>query len=233
MFMLNHAVAEYRNQQNNQNQPTEEIIMTTKTIITTGTLLLSLCVAEAQPAADTFAPRSDGFIRDWLVFAPIMLPSDTDGAQAIDKNQLPDEAALKPKAGDKATVGAKELTWKKVKGSDYYLDFNEIAKEQTDKATAYAVCYVRCDTERTNLSLKMGSNDQGKVYLNGKALLKTSEPRSLDQDSDVARKVTLNQGVNVVVFKVVNDGGQDWQGCLRFTEANGKAVTDLAIRLEP
>ena len=74
MFMLNHAVAEYRNQQNNQNQPTEEIIMTTKTIITTGTLLLSLCVAQAQPAADTFAPRSDGFIRDWLVFAPIMLP---------------------------------------------------------------------------------------------------------------------------------------------------------------
>jgi hypothetical protein len=202
-------------------------------MITTGALLLSLFAVQAASGADEFAPRSDGFIRDWLVFAPIILPSDTDGAQAIDKSQLPDEAALKPKAGDKATVGTKELTWKKVKGSDYYLDFNEIAKEQTDKAAAYAVCYVRCETERTNLSLKMGSNDQGKVYLNGKSLLKASEPRGLDQDSDIARNVTLNKGVNVVVFKVVNEGGQDWQGCLRFTEANGKAVTNLVLQLEP
>ena len=207
--------------------------MNTKMMMTTGALLLSLFAVPAARGADEFAPRSDGFIRDWLVFAPIMLPSDTDGAQAIDKSQLPDEAALKPKAGDKASVGGKELTWKKVKASDYYLDLNELVKEQTDKAASYAVCYLRCDTERTNLSLKMGSNDQGKVYLNGKVLLKASEPRGLDQDSDVARNVTLNKGVNVVVFKVVNEGGQDWQGCLRFTEANGKAVTNLVIRLEP
>ena len=207
--------------------------MTTKTIITTGALLLSLLAAHAESGSDEFAPRSDGFIRDWLLFAPIQLPSDTDGAQAIDKNQLPDEAMLKPKVGDKASAGGKELTWKKVKVADYYLDLNELVKEQTDKAAAYAVCYVRCDTERTNLSLKMGSNDQGKVYLNGKVQLKASEPRSLDQDSDVARNATLNKGVNVVVFKVVNEGGQDWQGCLRFTEANGKAVTNLVIRLEP
>ena len=207
--------------------------MTKKTIVTTGALLLSLFAVQAEPGVDEFAPRSDGFIRDWLLFAPIMLPADTDGAQAIDKNQLPDEAALKPKAGDKASVDGKELIWKKIKGADYYLDFNELAKEQADKAVAYAVCYVRCDTERTNLSLKMGSNDQGKVYLNGKVLLKASEPRPLDQDADVARNVTLNQGVNVVVFKVVNEGGQDWQGCLRFTEANGKAVTNLVIRLQP
>jgi hypothetical protein len=79
----------------------------------------------------------------------------------------------------------------------------------------------------------MGSNDQGKVYLNGKLLLKTSEPRGLNQDDDVARNVTLNKGVNVVVFKIFNEGGNDWQGCLRFAEANGKVVTNLVLRLEP
>ena len=207
--------------------------MNAKSMIATGVLLLSLFEVQSIVGAEEVAPQKDGFIRDWLLLAPIQLASDSDGEEAINKNQLPDEAMLKPKVGDKASAGGKELTWKKVKVADYYLDLNELVKEQTDKAAAYAVCYVRCDTERTNLSLKMGSNDQGKVYLNGKVLLKASEPRSLDQDADVARNVNLNKGVNVVVFKVVNDGGQDWQGCLRFTEANGKAVTNLVIRLEP
>jgi hypothetical protein len=79
----------------------------------------------------------------------------------------------------------------------------------------------------------MGSNDQGKVYLNGKVLLKTSDPRTLEQDSDVANNVMLKKGVNVVVFKIFNEGGSDWQGCLRFTDANGKPVTNVAIQLEP
>jgi hypothetical protein len=79
----------------------------------------------------------------------------------------------------------------------------------------------------------MGSNDQGKVYLNGKPVLKATDPRALDQDADVARNLTLNKGMNVVVFKIFNEGGEDWQGCLRFTETNGKAVTNLVVQLEP
>ena len=93
--------------------------------------------------------------------------------------------------------------------------------------------YVRAEEERKNLRLKMGSNDEGKVFLNGKLLLKTAEARALDQDSDTARDVTLNKGINVVVFKIFNEGGSDWQGCLRFTDASDKAVTNLVIRLEP
>jgi hypothetical protein len=165
--------------------------------------------------------------------APIQLAADADGAEAIEKNQIPDEGLLKPKAGDKVTVRGKEMTWKKVKASDYFLDLNAICNAETEKAMAYAVTYVRADEERKNLRLKMGSNDEGKVFLNGKLLLKTSEARALDQDSDTARDVTLNKGINVVVFKIFNEGGSDWQGCLRFTDASDKAVTNLVIRLEP
>jgi len=207
--------------------------MNRKSIIATSVLLLSIFPVQSKAGPEEFAPRSDGFIRDWLLLAPLQLESDADGAVAIEKNQIPDEGSLKPKAGDKATAGGKEFTWKKVKASDYYLDLNELVKQQTEKTVAYAVCYVRAEAERKDLQLKMGSNDQGKVYLNGKALLKASEPRTLEQDADVARNVTLSKGVNVVVFKIFNEGGSDWQGCLRFTEANGKAVTNLVIRLEP
>ena len=113
------------------------------------------------------------------------------------------------------------------------LDLNGILNQQTEKTVGYAVAYVRSEAERTNLELKMGSNDEGKVYLNGKLLLKTTEPRALQQDDDVARDITLNKGVNVVVFKIFNEGGSDWQGCLRFTDTKGKAVTNLFIRLDP
>lgn len=196
-------------------------------------VVLSFFSLQYGVRAGEAAPGSDGFIRDWLVLAPIQLASTADGAEEIDKNQISDEATLKPKADDKAKVSGKELTWKKVKASDYYVDLNEIVKEQTEKTVGYVVCYVRTEEERSNLQLKMGSNDQGKVYLNGKVVLKATEPRPLDQDSDVARNVTLNKGVNVVVFKVFNEGGEAWQGCLRFTDARGKPVTNLAIQLEP
>src|SRR2546428_6942677 len=163
--------------------------MKTKTIITTGVLLLSLFTVQSKEGPEEFAPDKEGFIRDWLVLAPIQLESDADGAQAIEKSQIPDEGTLKPKAGDKATVGGKELTWKKVKAKDYYLDLNGIVTQQTEKTVGYAVCYVRAEEERKDLDLKMGSNDQGKVFLNGKLLLKTSEPRTLEQDNDAARKI--------------------------------------------
>ena len=206
--------------------------MNTKLMFTAG-VLMSLFTVSSAPGADQSAPRSDGFISDWLVLSPIQLESDADGAAAIEKNQIPDEGNLKPKASDKVTVGGKELTWKKVKASEYYLDLNELAKTQTEKTVGYAVCYIRVEEERKDLQVKMGSNDQGKVWLNGKLLLKTTEPRGLNQDDDVARNVTLNKGVNVVVFKIFNEGGSDWQGCLRFTDASGKAVKNLVIRLEP
>ena len=201
--------------------------------IITGALLLGLLAVPCQAGSDEFAPRSDGFIRDWLLLAPIQLAADADGAEAIEKNQIPDEGLLKPKAGDKVTVRGKELTWKKAKAADYFLDLNAICNAETEKTVGYAVTYVRAEEERKNLRLKMGSNDEGKVFLNGKLLLKATEGRALDQDSDTARDVTLNKGINVVVFKIVNEGGSDWQGCLRFTDASDKAVTNLVIRLEP
>ena len=202
-------------------------------MVTTGALLLSMMAVQTKAATDEFKPDKEGFIRDWLLLAPIQLASDANGAEAIEKNQIPNEGDLKPKAGDKVTVAGKELTWKKVKATDYFLDLNAILNAQTEQTVGYAVCYVRSETERSNVQLKMGSNDEGKVFLNGKLLLKTTEGRTLEQDSDTARNLTLNKGVNVVVFKIFNEGGSDWQGCLRFTDASGKGVTDLVIQLEP
>src|SRR5436190_20965746 len=107
--------------------------MKTKPIVMSGVLLLNVFAAATLLSAEGYALRSDGFIRDWLLLAPIQLESDADGAMAINKSQIPDEGMLKPKAGDKVTVAAKQLTWKKVKSSDYILDLNATLNQQTEK----------------------------------------------------------------------------------------------------
>src|SRR6185436_16204817 len=100
--------------------------MNTKSIMATGVALVSLMAFQFKLTAEDFAPDKEGFIRDWLILAPIQLAPDTNGGEAIDKNQIPDEGLVKPKAGDKVTVSGKELSWKKVKASDYILDLNAI-----------------------------------------------------------------------------------------------------------
>jgi len=182
-------------------------------------------------AADA-KPDDEGFIRDWLMLAPSPLPADAQAGDEIDKKQIADEGAIKPKAGDKQKIGDKELEWKAVKAKDYYLDFNKTLGSDNTEVLGYLVAYVVCEKEMADLTLTMGSNDQGKVYLNGKELIKFDQTRTIDKDSDKAEKVTLNKGVNVIVFKVINQEN-DWQGCVRFKDKDGKGVTGFVVKTGP
>jgi hypothetical protein len=195
-------------------------------------LSATLLVAGAAFAAEEFALDNEGFIRDWLVLAPIPLETESNGAEEIDKQQLKDEGQIQPKAGDKATANKKELAWKKVKAKDYFFDFAEILGNLTEQSIGYAAAYIVADADMPGLTLLMGSNDQGKVYLNGKELVKFAETRTIDKDLDKADNVTLNKGVNVLVFKVINEMN-NWQGCIRFTDKAKAPVKNIKIRLEP
>lgn len=186
----------------------------------------------AQCADAPLKPDDKGFIRDWLLLAPIALGSENAGAEEIDKQQVPDEGALKPKAGDSVTAGGKSLKWRAVKAKDYFFDINEVLGAVNENVAAYAVVYVVAPKEVTGAQLFMGSNDQGKVYLNGKEVVKFTETRTLDPDTDKAANLTLKAGVNVVVFKVINENN-NWQGCLRFTDAAGKPLPGLTVKLAP
>ncbi len=145
----------------------------------------------AQAADAPLKPDDRGFIRDWLLLAPIQLAGENTGADEIDKQQVPNEAALKPKAGDNVTIGGKALKWRAVKAKDYFFDVNELVGGMHENVTAYAVAYVVAAKDVTGAQLLMGSNDQGKVWLNGKEVLKFAETRTLDPDTDKATGLTL------------------------------------------
>ena len=50
--------------------------------------------------------------------------------------------------------------------------------------------------------------------------------------SDVVEGVELKAGINVLVFKVVNEGA-DWMGSIRFTDADGNPLKGIKITLTP
>ena len=195
--------------------------------------LVALALAGLAPAAaQNGKPDAEGFIRDWLVLAPFPVPGAA-GADELDKQQFAEEAQPAAKEGAKQTVAGKELAWKKVATPEFFIDFRKLHPDQGEYVVGWAVAYVVSPDEKTGLTLRMNSNDQGKVYLNGKELVRFADTRTLEKDAeDTAANVTLKKGVNVVVLKVVNEEN-NWQGSVRFMNAAGKPVTDLKIQMQP
>ena len=194
-------------------------------------VLALLALIASSAAAQNGKPDSEGFIRDWLVLAPLSI--EGSGAEAIDKKQFAEEAQPAAKEGSTQKVGGKSLTWQKTTTPAFYIDFRELHPNQAEQVCGWAVAYVVSNDEKSGLTLKMNSNDQGKVYLNGKELVKFTDTRTLEKDAeDSAAGVTLKKGVNVLVLKVVNEEN-NCQGSVRFMNAAGKPVTDLKVETKP
>jgi hypothetical protein len=190
-------------------------------------------LAGALRADDTDnKPDDEGFIRNWLVLAPLPFGEAQNGTEALGKEQVAGEAKLKPKEGEKVKAGDKELEWKAVKLDSHLLDINAFLGNQTEDSVAYAVCYVMAPEDVKDVVMKTGSDDQSKVYINGKEVFKNETARPAEKDQDTTENLTLNKGVNVVVFKIVNEK-IDWSGCLRFTDKDGNPIKNLKVQLKP
>src|SRR3954469_1681248 len=193
--------------------------------------LLMLVPSNVSRAAD-YSPDDEGFIRNWLMLAPIKLAQENNGAEEIDKQQIKDEGKIQPKEGEKTKAGDAELTWKAIKAAEAFFDVNEILGSPTENAAGYFVPYINVPAEKKDVTLLMGSNDEGKVYLNGKEVVKFDGSRTFEKDTDKAEGLTLKKGINTIVFKVINENN-NWQGAIRFTTKDGTAIKDFKVQLTP
>lgn len=203
-----------------------------KNLFSTAALALLHCLAVSNArAADAFKPDAEGYIRRWVMLAPISLPEGETGAEAIFKEQIKGEAALQPRAGDKVKVGGKELTWQNITASTNYFDFTAMVKTLNEREAGYAVTYIESETEQSDVIMAVASNDEGRIYFNGVDIYVFGEPRTLMLDADKG-KVTLKKGLNVVVFKIINEQG-NWQGAMRLLDKGGAPLRDVKIKLSP
>ena len=192
-------------------------------------LIVAVLSVFVSSTPQTSAPDADGFIRNWLVLAPIAIEGES-GATEIDKDFLKGEAGIAPRAGDKVMVGGQALSWTAHQTSDYFIDFlQSFGKTRGEYVAGYAVAYVVADDEM-KVTLALSTNDQGKAWINGKQVFAFTETRTLEKDADRV-EVTLNKGQNVLVLKVINEVN-NWQACARFMK-DGAAVKNLKISLTP
>jgi hypothetical protein len=182
-------------------------------------------------AAEVFKPDAQGYIRNWLMLAPIPLPEERSGADLILQDQIRSERTLQPKPGDTIKINEKEFTWKPIEAATNYFDFNAILKSVNDHKVGYMATYIQCDRELPGVIIAVGSNDEGRIYFNGVDIYAFNEPRPLELDADKGR-VTLKKGLNVIIFKVLNEQNS-WQGAMRFLDKSGAPLTDLKIKLSP
>ncbi len=174
-----------------------------------------------------------GAIKEWLVIAPIEFAAGQSAAEAVDAEQIEDEARLRPKAGEGVSIVDGELKWQEVGQEDYVISFTEIlGRNLVNQCVAYAVCYIQSEDEQCNLQMLVGCDDQSKVYLNTKQVYKSSVGRGFLADRDTVPGIALNAGLNVLVFKVVNEF-VDWKGSIRFTDALGDPVKGIHVTLNP
>jgi hypothetical protein len=191
--------------------------------------LIGTLLVPAPALQQTFNLDEEGFIRNWLVLAPIPMEGDS-GAVEMDTDLLMGEAKVRPRAGDKQKIVDLELPWQPHQTAGYFIDFRQsFGQTQGEYVVGYALAYVIAEQDM-NVTMLLSTNDQGKAWLNGKEIFKFAEARGLQRDSDRV-DVQLNKGQNVVMLKILNEVN-DWQGCLRFVQ-NDVPVKNLKISLTP
>lgn len=189
-------------------------------------LQTSITSAAATPGLD-----AKGYVRNWVMLAPIPLPERGSAGDLLLREQIKDEASLKPQAGDTIKINDKELTWKNITTTANYFDFNLILDSLNDWAAGYMATYIECEQDIPDVMISVGSNDQGRIYFNGIDIYAFTTARPLEIDADKG-KIKLNKGLNVIVFKIINESNS-WQGSMRLTDMAGAPLKGIKVKMSP
>jgi WD40 repeat protein/serine/threonine protein kinase len=190
---------------------------------------LSRQQAAADQEARELTARDPGAISQWLVLGPLTFLDYS--ATRLAEEQIVDEAGLHPSAGQSTRAGASDWVWQTVQLDDYRIDFERVFKLKAPWSVAYLVAYIESDAAQTNLSMRIGGSE-AKVHLNGKEIYRYDKPRKYIADQDVVGGLTLNAGLNVLVFKAEFEYNVD-KASIRFTDAAGEPVKGINVTLTP
>ena len=184
--------------------------------------LAKFCLAHGLTEKAATYINKVGFIAEsaWLTLGPF---DNTEGV-GYNTAYIPEDATqVDTTASYDGADG--QVSWKK--RNDATLDgFVNFGKD-VNWRVAYAYVTITSPDER-KAQLRFDSDDQGKVWLNGK---KVYAHRRRNRGAVIDRRtipITLNSGKNSILVKVCNETSS-WGFYLRITDTDGKPFDDLEI----
>ena len=169
--------------------------------------------------------RQTGIIHEnvWLILGTF---DNTDGI-GYNTAYIPEDTTQIDLTAKYEGVG-EQISWKKFTDDafDGYIDFGK----DINWRVSYAWTTVTSPDER-EVQFRFGSDDQGKIWLNGKEVFANPNGGLVKIDSDTI-PVTLKAGKNTILVKVCN-GELSWGFYFRITDADGKPFEDLQINDVP
>ena len=188
-----------------------------------------------RPASPAKPAGADGFIQRWLLLEPIGVPGQlTESAvrTAVEKDfSVP--ATPFPHDADKLKIGDSELAWHAVDTLNYNVNLYHFAyalNKPTTNVLFWAVTVVNAPREMSNVRLAIGSNAASVWWVNGREAAALYNDRQAVIDDGVSRRLTLNQGANVIRAAIVNAGGAT-DFCARFIDENDRPIKMLTATL--
>jgi hypothetical protein len=189
----------------------------------------------ARPTSPAKPTDAGGFIQRWLLLEPIRVPGQlTESAvrTAVEKD-FPVPATPLPHDGDKPTVGDSQLTWHAVDTVNYNVNLHHFAyalNKPTTNVLFWAVTVVNSPRQMSGVRLAIGSNAASMWWVNGREATALYNDRQTVIDDGVSKRLTLNQGANVMRAAIVNAGGAT-DFCARFLDENDRPIRTLTATL--
>lgn len=166
-----------------------------------------------------------GTVTDWLIIGPFPSDEQFAGHNAV----YPPEQELKLDATYDG--GFSDVRWQEYHGADGKASVDlKAALEPGENVCAYALCYVTTP-EETQAQVRIGTNDSGKVWLNGRQIFDYPGESGMILDRNVV-PVTLPAGTSPVLVKVCN-GLLNWGFVFRLTGLEGEPLEGVAFSLRP
>jgi len=164
--------------------------------------------------------NATGFLPDdaWMIIGPF---ENKDGV-GFDAQYPPEKEIdfTKQYAGKDGNV-----KWFKPghRQTDGFMNLASVLKPN-EWTAAYAATRLYSPDARS-VQLRIGSDDEVKVWLNGELVLNSNVPRFAAMDQDIVH-VNLRSGTNEILVKVCNRTGY-WGFYMRVTDVTGKVFDDL------
>ncbi len=128
-----------------------------------------------------------------------------------------------------------DVTWKPLhwKEASPVIKLNDLHPDFKDYYVVYLAAYVFCPEEKDRnrrVQVRLGSDDDFRLWINGKLIGEKSGSRPAHADDD-AFNARLEKGWNRILFKIC-DRTMDAAAVLRLTDVKGKPMESLKVALE-